>query len=60
MTDKKSIAGRLRNLSLEMSELAADMGTFGSFAEWGEHALELAGAAVVAGHWADKIEADND
>jgi len=54
---KKEIVHKLRLLQDDMKEISAAMDYYsGTNPLHGKHARELAGAADIAGEWADEIE----
>ncbi len=56
---KQELAQKIRELSMQMSEVATLIDYYGGFdAEMQQHAAELMGAALIAETWAEGIEED--
>ena len=55
MTTKADMAKRLRKLSDEMLNVAAELDYFGGFAEFAKHGKELAGAGSIVQEWATEM-----
>lgn len=53
------IADWLLSLADEMDAISLVMNYYGGFAEWAQHAKEIAGAGEIARQWAEEIMASN-